>query len=77
MQKLISWDSGLVPFFCWLKPGGSITKNDKLTDQVYFLYLDGIVENPRAEHHELNSKQFTARADLFLKRNFVDVSFVA
>ena len=52
-------------FFCWLKPGGSISKNGKLTRFVYllfigpiitgFIHLDGIGEKPCAEHHELNS----------------------
>ena len=62
MQKLIFWDSGSVPFFCWKNPGGSISKNCKLIDHVCFVYqalfiLTELVKNHVcAEHHELNSR---------------------
>ena len=58
LDFLVFW---LSAFFCWLKPGGSITKNGKLNGPCMFclsgfFHLDGIGENPCAEHHELNSK---------------------
>ena len=57
MQKLLFWDSGSVPFFCWKNPGWSIRKNAELTDNVSgFILFDGIGENPFAEHHEWNCR---------------------
>ena len=57
MQKIIFWDSGSVPLFCWKNPGGSIRKNGMLTDhacivnvyQVLFFLMES------AKSHVLNT----------------------
>ena len=54
MQKLIFWDTCLMPFFSWLKPGGSIMKNGKLTDQVCFVYRALFILTESAKNHVLN-----------------------
>ena len=59
MQKLIFWDSGLVPFFCWLKPGGSIRKNGKLTEHVSFVYRALFILTESVKNHVLNIFNWT------------------
>ena len=55
MQNLIFSDPGLVPFFCWLKVGGSISKNAKLTDHCMFCLSGFIHFDETDENHELNT----------------------
>ena len=46
-----------MPFFCWLKPGGSISKNGKLMDHVCFLYQALFILTKLAKNHVLNIRR--------------------
>ena len=48
----VKYDSCSVAFFfCWWKPGGSIRKNGKLTDQVCFVYWALFILTELAKNH--------------------------
>ena len=69
MRKLTFGDSGSVRFFSWLKTGGSVRKNSKLTDQVCFIYhgffilMESAKKKKHAEDHRLNSKSLPIQTE--------------